>query len=131
MKDKKIFEKKISDLISNYNSGFFLKASRQAKSLLEKNKDDYQLCNIYGIILLKLQKTQIATRYFQSSIKLKPDFFEAHFNLLKTFYDLKKYDKVILQSKACLKLNPRSVETLILLGNLYQKLEPLKLLEIF
>ena len=41
---------------------------------------------------------------------------------LQSLYDLKKYDEAILQSKKCLKINSKSTDTLLLLGNLYNKL---------
>jgi len=117
-----IFEKKIKEIIQNYNIGNFLKAENLVKRLLTRNSKDYQLCNIYGLILLKLHKTEGAISYFQKSIQIKSNFFEAHFNLLKLLYDLKKYDEAILQSKKCLKINSKSTGTLLLLGNLYNKL---------
>ena len=116
------FEEKIKELIQNYNLGHFLKAESLAKSLAKKDTRDYQLCNMYGLILLKLNKTEGAIKYFQKSIRIKSDFFEAHYNLLKLLYDLKKYDEAILESKECLKINSKSIDTLILLGNLYNKL---------
>jgi len=116
------FEKKINEIIQNYNLSNFLKAESLVKSLLTKNAKDYQLCNMYGLILLKLNKTEGAINYFQKSIHIKSDFFEAHYNLLKLLYDLKKYDETILQSKKCLKINSKSIDTLLLLGNLYKKL---------
>ena len=79
------FEEKINEIIQNYNLGNFLKAESLAKSLLIRNAKDYQLCNIYGLILLKLHKTEGAISYFQKSIHIKPDFFEAHFNLFNYF----------------------------------------------
>jgi predicted O-linked N-acetylglucosamine transferase (SPINDLY family) len=117
-----IFEEKIKEIIQNYNLGNFLKAENLVKRLLARNSKDYQLCNIYGLILLKLHKTEGAISYFQRSIHIKSNFFEAHFNLLKLLYDLKKYDEAILQSKKCLKINSKSTGTLLLLGNLYNKL---------
>jgi len=117
-----IFEEKIKEIIQNYNLGNFLKAENLVKRLLARNSKDYQLCNIYGLILLKLHKTEGAISYFQRSIHIKSNFFEAHFNLLKLLYDLKKYDEAILQSKKCLKINSKSKGTLLLLGNLYNKL---------
>jgi len=116
------FEEKIKDIIQNYNLGNFLKAESLAKSLLTRNAKDYQLCNIYGSILLKLNKIEGAISYFQKSIHIKSDFFQAHFNLLQSLYDLKKYDEAILQSKKCLKINSKAIGTLLLLGNLYDKL---------
>ena len=116
------FEEKIKDIIQNYDLGNFLKAESIAKRLLTRNAKDYQLCNIYGLILLKLNKIEGAISYFQKSIRIKSDFFEAHFNLLGSLYDLKKYDEAILQSKECLKINSKSIGTLLLLGNLYNKL---------
>jgi len=116
------FEEKINEITQNYNLGNFLKAENLAKSLLTRNAKDYQLCNIYGLILRKRNKTEGAISYFQKSIYIKSDFFEAHFNLLQLLYDLKKFDEAILQSKECLKINSKSVGTLLLLGNLYNKL---------
>ena len=116
------FEEKINEIIQNYNLGNFLKAESLAKSLLIRNAKDYQLCNIYGLILRKRNKTEGAISYFQKSTYIKSDFFEAHFNLLQLLYDLKKFDEAILQSKECLKINSKSVGTLLLLGNLYNKL---------
>jgi predicted O-linked N-acetylglucosamine transferase (SPINDLY family) len=117
-----IFEEKIKEIIQNYNLGNFLKAENLVKRLLTRNSKDYQLCNIYGLILSKLHKTEGAISYFQRSIQIKSNFFEAHFNLLKLLYDLKKYDEAILQSKKCLKINSKSIGTLLLLGNLHNKL---------
>ena len=116
------FEEKIREIIQNYNLSNFLKAESLAKSLLKGNAKDYQLCNIYGLILIRLKKTEGAISYFQKSLRIKSDFFEANYNLFQLFYDLKKYDEAILQSKKCLKINPKSVDTLLLLGNLYNKL---------
>jgi len=116
------FEEKIKNIIQNYNLGNFSKAESLSKILLTRNAKDYQLCNIYGLILLKLNKIEGAISYFQKSIHIKSDFFEAHFNLLQLLYDLKKYDEAILQSKKCLKINSKSIDTLMLLGNLYDKL---------
>ena len=93
------FEEKIKDIIQNYNLGNFLKAESLAKSLLTRNAKDYQLCNIYGSILLKLNKIEGAISYFQKSIHIKSDFFQAHYNLLQSLYDLKKYDEAIYSQK--------------------------------
>jgi len=64
------FEEKIKDIIQNYDLGNFLKAESLAKGLLTKSTKDYQLCNIYGLILLKINKTEGAIRYFQKSINI-------------------------------------------------------------
>jgi len=121
-----VFEKKINEIIQNYNLGNFLKAGNLAKSLLIRNVNNYQLCNIYGSILRRLNKTEGAISYFQKSIHIKSDFFDAHFNLLQLFYDLKKYDEAIIQSKECLKINPESKGTFLTLGNSYNHLNQVK-----
>ena len=81
------FEEKIYAIGHNYNLGNFLKAESLAKSLLIKNTNDYGLFNMYGLILVKLNKTEGAISYFQKSIRIKSDFFEAHLNLLQLFYN--------------------------------------------
>ena len=115
------FEEKINLIINNYQSGSYIEAEVLARDLLEKNKDDYQLLNIYGLIQIKLKKSELAISYFKRSTKIKSDFFDAYFNLSVAFNNLRKLDEAILPLKKCLKINPQSTETLIFLGNLYLK----------
>ena len=65
------FEQKINSVINSYQSGSYIEAEAIASDLLKKYKDDYQLLNIYGLILLKLNKSEIAISYFQRSTKIK------------------------------------------------------------
>ena len=113
------FEEKIKKIIHNYNLGNFLKAESLAKNLLTRNEKDYQLYNLYGLILQKINKTEGAINYFQKSIHIKPDFVDAQLNLLRLLYDLKKYNEAIIQSKKCLKIDPKSKDTFLTLGNMY------------
>ena len=84
------FEEKIKEILDNFNLGNFLKAEGIAKSLLAKNIKHYQLYYIYGLTLVKLDKNEGAISYLQKSIHLKPDFFEAHFNLSYLFYKVQQ-----------------------------------------
>ena len=68
-------KKKLKKQSNIYNLGNFLKAESLVKRLLTRNPKDYQLCNIYGLILLKLRKTEGAISYFQKSIHIKSNFF--------------------------------------------------------
>ena len=45
------FEEKIKDIIQNYNLGNFLKEESLAKNLLARSEKNYQLFNIYGLII--------------------------------------------------------------------------------
>ena len=60
------FEEKISEIIQNYNLGNFLKAGNLAKSLLIRNVNNYQLCNIYALILVKLNKKKEQSVIFKN-----------------------------------------------------------------
>ncbi len=115
------FEEKINSIINKYQSGSYIEAEVLASDLLKKNEYDYQLLNIYGLILIKLKRLELSIGYFQRSSKIKPDFFDAYFNLSVSFNELKRFDDAILPLKECLKINPQSTQTLIFLGNLYFK----------
>ena len=126
MKNNDSFKQTINEIIKNFNLGFFIEAETLTKKILKQNPDDQQLHNIYGQILLKIDKNARAIAHFKKSIKIKANFFDANFNLLKTYYNLKKFNKAISQSKKCLKINSNSIETLILLGNLYKNIDKQK-----
>ena len=123
------FEEKINLIINNYQSGSYIEAEVLASDLLKKNQDNYQLFNIYGLILIKLKKAEVAISHFQRSIKIKEDFFDAYFNLAVAFNNLKKFDEAIFPLKKCLNINSQSIQTLVFLGNIYSKLNQDKISE--
>ena len=99
-----ILKEKIESIVNKYRSGFYVEAETLANDLIKKNIDDYQLINIYGLILVKLKKVETAIKNFQRSVKIKPDFFDGHFNSAVAYNILGKYDNAILSLKECLKM---------------------------
>ena len=49
-----ILKEKIESIVNKYRAGFYVEAETLANNLIKKNIDDYQLINIYGLILVKL-----------------------------------------------------------------------------
>ena len=113
---------KIKLLFSYFNQKKFLEAELLAKKLISLKKNDYQLLNIYGVILQKLKKKESSIRYLKKSININNNYFEGHYNLSKTYYKFNENKNAIKSIKKCIFLNPKSIEALILLAQIYHKI---------
>ena len=65
MKNNDSFKQTINEIIKNFNLGFFAEAETLVKKILKQNPNDQQLHNIYGQILLKIDKNARAIAQFK------------------------------------------------------------------
>lgn len=66
-----------------YTMGKFDDARIQIESSIGQNPNMAESFNIYGLVLLKLNKPDLAIEQFNKALQLKPDFAEAEVNLKK------------------------------------------------
>ena len=114
---------KIKLLFSYFNQKKFLEAELLAKNLINLKKNDYQLLNIYGVILQKLRKKENSIKYLKKAININNIYFEGYYNLSKTYYEFSEHKNAIKNIKKCISLKPHSVEALILLSQIHHRIE--------
>ena len=78
---KKLFQNTIEELVVMYNQGKLKNVIKKAKQLIAQYPQSIFLWNILGLTNAGIKKLNEAEKCFQTTIKLKPDFVEAHYNL--------------------------------------------------
>ena len=66
-------------------------------------------------------QTDKSIEYFTKALELKPDFYEAHYNLAQILMSLDRYDEAIKSLEEIEKLRPNDSENLYNLGKIYYK----------
>ena len=115
--------KEISKIIDLLKSKKLKEAEKKCSLLIKNNKDNFELLNLYAVILLKLEKYDLAIEKWQKVITLNPKYYYGFNNLGNVFLikgelktALKNYDKAI-------DLNPNYHEAIYNKANVYLKLE--------
>lgn len=104
---------------------------KKAEEILEKAKKNlYPEANIYffeGLIFVKKKDYKNAILSFEKSLNLKPDYFDAKFNLAQCHYKTGEKNKALKNYIEALKLNPEFPDLYLIIGSIYlNDLEELK-----
>ena len=119
-------QKKIQSVLQLFNQRQFNKAEELTKKLILENSKESFLFNILGICMASQDKTQESIKQFKEAINLKPDFFEAHFNLGNALTNLGEPNKAIICYKEAIKIKPDYSDAFNNLANVLIELEKTK-----
>ena len=86
--------KELSTVLELLKNKKFISAEKKCLLLIKKVKPNYDLHNIYAVILFQLKKYDNAIIEWQKAIKLKPDYYFGYNNLGNAF--LLKNDFLII-----------------------------------
>ena len=92
-----------------------------AQDDLEKTLEQAAIYYNEAIDLYKQDDVQKSIDYFEKAIKLKPDFYEAHYNLAQILMSLSKNDEALKSLEEIAKIKPDDPENLYNLGKTYYK----------
>ena len=81
--------KELSELLSLFKEKKFSLAEKKCFKLIKKIKPNYEIFNIYAVILFELNKYNDAIKYWKKSIELNQKYFFG-FNNLGNVYLKKK-----------------------------------------
>ena len=119
---KKLFQNTIEELVVMYNQGKLKNVIKKAKQLIAQYPQSIFLWNILGLTNAGIKKLNEAEKCFQTTIKLKPDFVEAHYNLGNAQKKLGKHSDALASYAQAIKLKPDFVEAHNNLGNTQKEL---------
>ena len=119
---KKLFQNTIEELVVMYNQGKLKNVIKKAKQLITQYPQSIFLWNILGLTNAGIKKLNEAEKCFQTTIKLKPDFVEAHYNLGNAQKKLGKHSAALASYAQAIKLKPDFVEAHNNLGNTQKEL---------
>ena len=92
-----------------------------AQDDLEKTLEQAAIYYNEAIDLYKQDDVQKSIDYFEKAIKLKPDFYEAHYNLAQILMSISKNDEALKSLEEIAKIKPEDPENLYNLGKTYYK----------
>ena len=80
--------KELSELLSLFKQRKYSKAEKKCLNLIKKINPNYEIFNIYAVILFELNKYDEAIKYWKKTIDLKSDYYFGHNNLGNVFLKL-------------------------------------------
>ena len=105
--------KKIQEAIEAFQKQDTEKTISICKDIVEKNKDNSDVYNIYGLALQKKKFFEESIENFKKAIQLNPNSFEAHNNLALSYKYIEKINLAEQEYLESLNINPKFVNALV------------------
>ena len=104
--DKVANNEKISEAVKLINNRSYKEALECLKDILNENKNDPKIFNLYGIVQLQLNKMDEAIISFENSIQLDDKFIQGYNNLGNVYVKSGKFKKAIEMYNKVLSIKP-------------------------
>lgn len=114
-------EKKISNLVNEFNSQNYQYVVEKAKEIIIFNKNIPIIYNLLGASHSLLNNDQEAIKAFENAVKLEPNNEEVFRNLGKSYTKLNNYDAAKLSFENAIKIKPLNPDAIFGLGLLFLK----------
>lgn len=88
----------------------FDKAIAAYEKVVAAHPDDFDVQNKLGILYQKSGNLEVATRYFQESLRIKPDFLAARFSFAEALEKYNKIEKAYEEVLKGLEFSPHDIE---------------------
>mgnify|MGYP001316566847 CR=1 FL=1 len=118
--------KDLKKLFDFYKKKDFLKAEKQCKNILKKIKPNFEIYNIYAVILYELKKFDDAIINWKKAIELNTDYFFGYNNLGNVYLKKNEIDKAITNYDKAISIKSDYFEAYHNRGNAYSKINNIK-----
>ena len=115
-------DKNLKKLLDLYNDKNFLLAEKKCKELIGKIKPNFEIFNIYAVILYELNKYDEAIVYWEKAIKLNQNYFFGYNNIGNVYFKKNEIENAILNYDKALNLKNDYYEAYHNRGNAFLKI---------
>ena len=115
--------KELSIVLELLKSKKFIQAEKKCSLLIKRVDPNYDLHNIYAVILFQLKRFDNAIIEWQKAIKLKPDYYYGYNNLGNAFLLKNDLSQALLNYEEAIKINPDYYEAIYNKANIFLKLK--------
>jgi len=115
--------KEISTILNLLKNKELAQAEKKCLSLIKKVNPNYDLHNIFAIILFQLKKYDNAIVEWQKAIKLKPDYYFGYNNLGNAFLLKNDINQALKNYEEAIKINPDYYEAIYNKANILLRLK--------
>ena len=118
--------KELSELLSLFKQRKYSKAEKKCLNLIKKINPNYEIFNIYAVILFELNKYDEAIKYWKKTIDLKSDYYFGHNNLGNVFLKKNEFKEALDCYDKAIKIKPDYYEAHYNKGNVLTKIKDFK-----
>ena len=118
--------KELSDLLSLFKERKFSLAEKKCSNLIKKIKPNYEIFNIYAVILYELKKYDDAIKYWKKTIELSPQYHFGYNNLGNVYLKKDELEKALDCYDKAIKIKPDYHEAYHNKGNVLIKMNDLE-----
>ena len=115
--------KEISEIINLLKLKKLAQAEKKCLKLIKSVKENFEIINVYAVILFQLKKYDEAILEWKKCIKLNPSYHFGFNNLGNVFLIQNDLDSALENYNKAIELNPNYYEALYNKGNIYLKLK--------
>tara|TARA_B100000575_G_scaffold268111_1_gene246790 strand:+ start:2150 stop:4123 length:1974 start_codon:yes stop_codon:yes gene_type:complete len=115
--------KELSSVLELLKNKKLVQAEKKCSQLISKIEPNYDLHNIYAVILFQLKKYDNAIFEWEKAIKLKPDYHFGYNNLGNAFLLKNDLDKALKNYDEAIKIKPNYFEAIYNKANIFLKLK--------
>lgn len=115
-------DKNLKELLNLYKTKNFLDAEKKCKEILKKIKPNFEIYNIYAVILYELDKFEEAINNWKKAIEINSEYFFGYNNLGNAYFKLNEIEKAIENYDRAIKIKSDYFEAYHNRGNAYFKI---------
>ena len=115
-------DKNLKKLFDLYKKKDFLNAKKQCEEILVKINSNFEIYNIYAVILYELKKFDEAIINWKKTIELNKDYFFGYNNLGNVYLKINEIDNAIINYDKAINIKSDYFEAYHNRGNAYSKL---------
>ena len=115
--------KELSDLLSLFKEQKYLVAEKKCLNLIKKIKPNYEILNIYAVILFELKKYDDAIKNWKKAIELNPQYHFGYNNLGNVFLKKNKLQEALDCYDKAIDINSQYYEAYHNKGNVLKKMK--------
>jgi len=113
--------KDLSEIITLLKDKKNIEAEKKCFSLIQKTKTNFELFNIYGLILFNLKRYNESITQWEQAIKLKPDYHFGYNNLGNVFLFKNDFDQALKCYEKAIEIKPDYYEAINNKANIFFK----------
>ena len=83
-------DKNLKELFQLYKNKDYLTAEKKCRDIIDKIKPNFEIYNLYGVILFELKKFDEAIKNWERAIELNKNYFFGYNNLGNVYFKINK-----------------------------------------
>jgi protein O-GlcNAc transferase len=114
--------KELKDLLSLFKEKKYSLAEKKCSKLIKKIKPNYEIFNIYAVILFELNKYDEAIKYWKKATELNPQYHFGYNNLGNVFHKKSEFKEALNYYNEAIKIKPDYYEAYYNKGSVFLKI---------